>query len=352
MEEQVRLELFTVRQVRDWLEHGVTERGLSEKLIARTRAWAIVNNPYATDELNIISAIFVNDEVAAYTYLFPDEHNGQRIYWNTTLYCAPKYEGRAYAAIVMGQFCELYGEHYFDLDAAVTSIANLKFCGLTVDYVPLYILSNKAIRGNRIRAKIARLAERCSYLLSNKKKDLLSDLHAVSYRLKYTSFVDDMVYEFICAHSSNDVFLRTQEIFNWILKTPFMQDTPLIHRVERNTEFTDMRGCFHIFGVEVYDTVGKLIAFYILKETNIELELCYLYYDEDQKRAVFLSIAEHMLYLDKTQFSTANKQLWLFLGDYKIYTKSSQRKKSFSYPKGFTYDSSMHFQPGDGDNLT
>ena len=47
MEEQVRLELFTVRQVRDWLEHGVAERGLSEKLIARTRAWAIINNPYA-----------------------------------------------------------------------------------------------------------------------------------------------------------------------------------------------------------------------------------------------------------------------------------------------------------------
>ena len=59
MEEQVRLELFTVQQVRQWLKTGIGERGLSEKVIARTRAWAIVNNPYATDELNIISAIFV-----------------------------------------------------------------------------------------------------------------------------------------------------------------------------------------------------------------------------------------------------------------------------------------------------
>lgn len=351
MEENVRLELFTVKQVRDWLEHGVTERGLSEHLIARTRAWAIVNNPYASDDLNIISAIFVNDEVAAYTYLFPDEQDGQRIFWNTTLYCAPQYEGRGYSAIVMGQFCELYGEHYFDLDAAQASIANLKFCGLTVEYVPLYILSNKTFRGNGLQTKLARIIEHLSYLKSNRKSDLLKDIRSSAYRLKYTSFIDDKVYAFIQFHSGNDEFLRSQKIFNWILQTPFMQDTPLIHRTARDTEFTAMRGRFQLLGVEVYKG-DTLIAFYILKVSDAVLELSYLYYNNNQQRDVFLSIAEHVLHFNKAQFITANKELWSFIGNYKIYTKQNQRSKSFSYPQGFMYDSSKTMQSGDGDNLT
>lgn len=351
MEENVRLELFTVRQVRDWLEHGVTERGLSEKLIARTRAWAIVSNPYATDDLNIISAIFVNNEVAAYTYLFPDMQGEQRIYWNTTLYCAPKYEGKAYAAIVIRQFCELYGEHYFDLDAAQASIANLKFCGLNVDYVPLYILSNKAISSSGFRAKIARIAERLLSLKSNRKKDLLKDIHSATYRLNYTSFVDDKVYAFIQSHSWNDVFLRSKEIFNWILRTPFMQDTPLACRASKDTEFTDMRGRFRLYGIEVYNA-ELLIAFYILKVSDTAIDVCYLYYAEEKQRDVFLSIAEHVLYFNRALFTTANKQLWSFIGAYKIYTKCGQRLKSFSYPNGFMYDKSKTFQAGDGDNLT
>ena len=351
MEENVRLELFTVRQVRDWLEHGKTERGLSEKLIARTRAWAIINNPYATDDLNIISAIFVNDEVAAYTYLFPDEQEGQRIYWNTTIYCAPEYRGRGYSAIVIGQFCELYGEHYFDLDAADASIANLKFCGLIVDYVPLYVLSNKAIRGNGLRANIARFAERITYLKANRKNELLNDIQASTYRLKYTSIVNDDVYAFIRAHSDNDVFLRSKEIFNWILQTPFMQDTPLVHRAKKDTEFTAMRGRFQLYGVEVYRE-GELIAFYILNVSDKSMDVSYLYYNPDDERDVFLSIAEHVLYFNKAQFSTAIKKLWSFIGRYKIYTKPWQRMKSFSHPPEYEYDKSSNMQLGDGDNLT
>ena len=185
---------ITVQQVRDWLKTGVGERGLSEELISRTRAWSIIHNPYATDDLNIVSAIFVNDEVAAYTHLFPDESRGERIYWNTTLYCNPKYEGRGYAAIVIGQFCEIYGERYFDLDAVQESIANLKFNGLTVEYVPQYILSNKAITRNTFKSKLARLREQVALACKTRKSALICDIKATDYRIKYAPFVSDDVF--------------------------------------------------------------------------------------------------------------------------------------------------------------
>ena len=169
MEENIRLELYSALEVKQWLQTGVSVRGLSSELIDKQRAYAIVNNPYVTDGLHIISALFVEDEIGAYTYLFPDKltlyPNTEKeveklIYWNTTLYCNPKFEGRGYAYIVIGQFCELYGDDYFDLDAVPESIENLKFAGLNVEFIDQYVLSRKEIKSSSIKAKIARQIEK------------------------------------------------------------------------------------------------------------------------------------------------------------------------------------------------
>ena len=351
MEEDIRLELFTVQQVRDWLKTGVGERGLSEEVISRTRAWSIIHNPYATDDLNIVSAIFVNDEVAAYTHLFPDESRGERMYWNTTLYCNPKYEGRGYAAIVIGQFCELYGERYFDLDAVQESIANLKFNGLNVEYVPQYILSGKAIRGNGFKAKLARLREQISLACTTRKSALIRDINSAEFSIKYAPFVSDDIYAFIKEHSTNNVFLRSQEMFNWILNYPLMQDSPVEERVERDSVFTSTRAGSQMYGVEVY-VQTQLVGFYILNACDTSMDVSYIYYDPQYIREVFLSIAEHILHYESQKVMLSHKPLLEFLLRYKLFSKNSMRMKSFSYPLGFVYDASKEMQSGDGDNLT
>ncbi len=351
MEEDIRLELFTVQQVRDWLKTGVGERGLSEEVISRTRAWAIIHNPYAMDDLNIVSAIFVNDEVAAYTHLFPDESRGERMYWNTTLYCNPKYEGRGYAAIVIGQFCEIYGERYFDLDAEPESIANLKFCGLNVDFVPQYILSGKSIRGNGIKAELARLQEKIRYAFISQRSELIKAIKAADYTIKYTSFVDDKVYAFIIKHSKNDVFLRSQEMFEWILNYPLMQDSPVVERVEYDSRFSSKKPGFRMIGVEVYKQ-HQLIGFYILNVCAKSIDVSYIYYDEKCEKEVYLSIAEHILRFQSPLVMMSHEPLLQFLQGYKLYAKCNERMKAFSHPKGFEYDSKKSMQSGDGDNLT
>ena len=351
MEEDIRLELFTVQQVRDWLKTGVGERGLSEEVISRTRAWSIIHNPYATDDLNIVSAIFVNDEVVAYTHLFPDESRGERMYWNTTLYCNPKYEGRGYAAIVIGQFCEIYGERYFDLDAVQESIANLKFNGLSVEFVPQYILSNKAITRNTFKSKLARLREQVALACTTRKSALIRDIKETDYCIKYAPFVSDAVYSFIQSHSSNDVFLRSQEMFNWILNYPLMQDSPVEERVERDSVFTSTRAGSQMYGVEVY-VQSQLVGFYILNVCDACMDVSYIYSDSKYTREVFLSVAEHILHYESPKVMLSHKPLLEFLQGYKLFTKNSLRMKSFSYPQVFLYDSSKTMQSGDGDNLT
>lgn len=360
MKEDIRLELFSVLEVKHWLYNGFGERGLSEKLIAKQRAYAIVNNPCVTDDLYIISALFVNNEVAAYTCIFPDKvyfyphsenNEAQLIYWNTTLYCSPDYEGRGYAYCVIGQFIELYGDDYFDLDAVEESVENLKFAGLTVEYVNQYILSEKIINANVLRGKLAFVADRIKYLLTNHKKQLLRDINDSCYTLQYTNFIDDKTYAFIRKYSKTDLFLRTPDMFNWILTYSFMLGSPLLHRIETDTAFTSNRQSFQFYAVRVIKD-RELIGFYIFNDSKDCFYLNYLYYNEIYKREVFLSIAEHILSCNESKFMTADYQLFKFIEKYKLFPKSQIMNKSFSYPQQFIYDKNAFIQAGDGDNIT
>lgn len=351
MKEELRLELFTVADVRDWIVHNRSVRGLSEQLIAKTRAWAIVNNPYAEDELNIVSAIFVNDEVAAYTYLFPDEVNRKRVYWNTVLYCSPKFEGRGFAAIVIGQFVELYGENYYDLDAAPASIENLKYNGLKVTFLEQYVLEKKHIRTDSLRGKLAQWKENYRYVTQGMEQRLRGEIANAIYRNEYVEFIDDDTYSFIKKHAKNDVFLRSQESLNWILRYPFMQDSPVANRVERTTAFASTKSKFRYHAVRV--VVDKdLVGFYILNESAEMLYINYIYVDTAYEKEVFYSLAEHVLQLEAKKVFTAHAGFAEFLNAYKLYPRYLIYKKSFAYPEGFVYDKAKSIQAGDGDNIT
>ena len=360
MEEIIRLELFSVAEVKQWLISGISLRGLSKEVIAKQRAFAIINNPYVTDDLKIISALFVNDHVAAYTYLFPDkvrvlDKNGnpmqKLIYWNTALYCDPKYEGRGYAFCVIGQFCELYGDDYFDLDAAPASIENLKYAGLHVEFLNQYQLSRKSIGNAGLKNTLARIKEKCKLSLFSNKRSVIKQINTSKYSLEYVDFIDDETYDFICKHAKNDLFLRSQEMFNWILTYPLMRSCPLLSRVDRDNVFSSNRRVFAFYGVRVL-VDNQQVGFYIYSDSEEVWYLNYLYYDTNYEKEVYYSIAEHVIKSDRAKFHTSDEKLWKFLSSYKLYSKSYIQKKSFAYPANFTYNHQYQIQAGDGDNIT
>ena len=52
------LKLYTVAQLREWLMYNHAPEGLSEQIIAPSRAWAIIHNPYVKDDDPVVAAIF------------------------------------------------------------------------------------------------------------------------------------------------------------------------------------------------------------------------------------------------------------------------------------------------------
>ena len=65
MNEKIDLKLYSVADLKDYFFHNKPVELLSDEIISRTRAWSIINNPFSTDDLYVVSALFVNDEIAA-----------------------------------------------------------------------------------------------------------------------------------------------------------------------------------------------------------------------------------------------------------------------------------------------
>ena len=72
MEENVAIYTYSVADLKNWLLHNRPVKGLSAEVIAPTRAFAIMNNPFVTDETRVVCALFVNDKLVAFTAAFPE----------------------------------------------------------------------------------------------------------------------------------------------------------------------------------------------------------------------------------------------------------------------------------------
>ena len=354
MAEKVDLKLYTAAQLKDWLLHNKAAEGLSEVMIDKVRAYALVTNPYVNDDMSLVSALFVDGKVAAYTYVFPDrmeKPHGRTIFWNTTLYVNPNYEGRGYAYCVIAAICELYGDDYFDLDAAEASVENLKYQGLTVTYRPQYILRQKAMSSGSGKAALAQVWNKlCGYFRS-REKELRAQIVNSDYRLQYVNYVDDETYAFVRSHAKDDLLLRSQESMNWILQHHFMIESPLRRRVRRRCKFASALPIFRMYAFVVRQQ-EQIVGFVVLRTTCNEWAVKYLYYDEMAREVVFMAVAEHLLAEQRPLFSTADKRLHDYVAQYRIYACEEIYNRSFSYPKNFDYDASLNIQAGDGDNVT
>lgn len=352
---EVNLTTFTVADLKSWLLHNQPKKGLSEEVIDPVRAFAIVHSPFAENDMPVVSALYVGDDLAAYTAVIPERlqyPQENTIYWFSTLYCKPQYEGRGYGLCVVAQLFELLGEdNCFDLEGAPETVEILKYLGLKIEYVPQYVLAQKRTHTNSVKGRLAALKNSLELSLKNRGKQLIMEVSQKNYELQYVSFIDDLTYSFIQNHAKKDVFLRKQEMLNWMLKHYLYQPSRLMNRTKKTCQFSSAIEHFEMQGVKVY-VDGILVGFYVLCFAPFYMSVKYLYFDEKYENEVFCSVGEHLLRGKFSTFKTASKPLHDFVEKYHLFSKSFINKKSFAFPESFDYSSGRMMQEGDGDNLT
>lgn len=345
------LKYYTISDLRNWLVHNQSIEGLSNKIIAPQRAWAIIHNPYVQDSDAVLCAIFEENEPKAYTAVFPDwlEQEKRIIWWFSTLYCHPSVQGKGYGLIVIGQLCEIIGEgNYFDMDGAEETVSIFHYLGLATRYISRYLFTSKKIQRNSLKGIIAYTLEKIVRLhcLLNRKKLLLQRAKN-DYSLRYVNYIDDSTYSFIVKHANDDVFLRSQSMLNWIIAYPFMQVSPLINRTEKSLEFSSIVQSYVMQFVQVWKS-NQLVGVFMYRIMNDQFSLKYLYYIKNYTIDVFEAITEHVISLEVHSIQTTNKMFAQWLRPMMLTTKYVEEKQSFSYPIWFS-NSDKNIQQGDGD---
>lgn len=339
------LKLFTIAQLRDWVMHNNATVGLSDIIISRARAWAIINNPYVCEEDPVVAAIFVDNVNVAYTTAFPEQIDGRRYWWFSALWCDSKYQGNGYGLIVIGSLAEVYGiEFCLDRWGAKETVEIFTYLGHNTVYTTRYICG--------VNVQRTTMKGKCIYQIRKlqTKWHRAFDVHPhEDYALRYMSYIDDETYSFIKLHNEFEHLHHTQAFLNWGVQYSYTQSAPLIGRVMNKMPFSQSElQDSQSYAVKVIKD-DMIIGFYIMKKKEEGLHILYLYFDDAYKNQVFASIRDHINCLHIERCITENKALAEYLRRHIYFPKYSEAQVSFSYPATMPEPQAGHIQYGDGD---
>lgn len=338
----VDIKLYTVAEIREWLVNNKPTEGLSEQVIAPSRARAIIHNPYVKDDDPVLAAIFEDGEIAAYTASFPDMLDGKRIWWASTLYCYPKFTGKGYGMIVVGSLKEAHEpESTYDRWGASETVEIFNHFGYQTTYTTRYRLSDKKINITSFKGKLAYCAQELKKSIHPWPK-----LSKANDAIQYVSAIDDEAYAFMKAHQGNNLWLRKQDMLNWIVQYPFVKGG------ENET------ACVFGANAKVYEykiakvyVENQLQGVYVLRQYDDTLSIIYLYYTEENRDEVFSSIASQIIAVKPTSFITENYDLLRFVKNRLYFPKMEKEKVSLSLPDNQQRLTNFTLQLGDGDSF-
>ena len=148
------------------------------------------------------------------------------------------------------------------------------------------------------------------------------------------------------------MFLRAQLMLNWILHYSFTQACPQIKRTPATTPFAPAKAQSNqIYAVQVWSE-DRLVGFYMMKHTEDDLHILYLYYNAEAKDKVFASIRDHAKRLNISQLVTDNADLAIYMRKNMYFPKHQEIQIHFAYPTNFIISIGATLQYGDGDNFT
>lgn len=339
------LKYYTVSDLKQWLLFNNPVNGLSEMLIAPQRAFSIINNPYVKDADVVVCAIFEEGELAAYTASFPDNYNNQRVWWATTLWCNPKYQGQGYGMIVVGSLMEIHSpELTFDRWGASETVEIFNCFGMRTLYTKRFYLGDKAIRRGNIKGDIAYVVQQISKYVKRKH---LSDS---KYKIQCSDFIDGETYYFMLNHKGNDFFLREQKMLNWILQYPFMHGCILEDKLDSNASFSSNVRAYVYSVVKIYHE-QILSGVYILRNNSGFLSVLSIYYQQDKQNVVFSSIADYMMAMNAKGIITEDIRLFRYLHKKIFFPRVKSEFISFSVPASVNVPDDYSMQLIDGDSF-
>lgn len=349
---EVKYILYTAAEVRAWLYKGI-DNGLSEQIISKVRANAIIHNPYITDNMIVVVAAKDGAKVVGYTAMFPDYliHPHERLTVPTTLYAHPDYASEFIGYNVTKLLHDTSeGRYVIGTDMAKEAALIDRLLGLEVKQLPRnrYVF-RRNIQLSSIRCVVSFVIEpfrrlhQKFYIYKLQKKKQPNTIH-----VQYTNFIDAEAYQFICENSRNDMFLRSQKMLNWLIRNPFSVDAIIYDNIVETNIFVTQLKDWKWNTVKVYDG-DVLIGLFAIRSQNDMIDIMMLYTSKHNEKSVYLILLKHIIKLRPKQVRSIYKSLNTFICQTGVALKQYTEKYIFTYPKSLKIDLDKQMQGMDGD---
>ena len=342
---------YSVKEVRAWLEKG-TKNGLSEDIISLTRANALAHCPCVKDEDVLVVSAKDGEKVVGFTAIFPEklERPDMWIATGTTLWVNPDYADEFVGYNLVQRLWSSYPD-YAVIGSEVSPAAAVidKLLGAAIlKYERKAFVFRRSIEVHSLRNFVSLLLE--PFRKCRQSKAIKQVLVTIpnNIRVRACEAIDVETYAFIQAHSSNDTFLRSREMLNWILRYPFSVENPLIERDKNSMQFSDQIAKFRNYFLKIYAD-DMLVGVVLLAERNSAMHVKMLYTDDAHQETVYALIVEAMHNSGAEQLFSLYPQLNTYIESRPVALRANKAELLFTYPKTLKSLAPFVLQGVDGD---
>ena len=347
----VEYQTYRAKDVREWIEKGVNN-GLSENIISLTRANALAHCPGVKDEDVLVVSAKDGDKVVGFTAIFPEklERPDMWIATGTTLWVNPDYSDEFVGYNLVQRLWGAYPD-YAVIGSEVSPAAAVidKLLGAAIlKYERKAFVFRRSIEVHSFRNFASLLLE--PFRKCRQRKALKRVLASIpsSIRVRACETIDAETYAFIQTHSSNDTFLRSREMLNWILRYPFSVENPMIDRAMKSMSFFDQIAKFRNQFLHIYAD-DALVGVVLLAERNSAMHVKMLYTDDAHQEAVYALIVEAMLKSGAEQLFSLYMQLNAYIESHRVALRANNAELIFTYPKLLKSLTTLVLQGAEGD---
>ena len=342
---------YNVAQVRAWLYDG-ENNGLSEDIISKIRANSLIHNPYVQDEMTIVVAAKDEDRVVGFTTMFPEKLQVPQVTLSvpSTLYANPQYADEYIGYNVTKLLHDTAdGRFVIGTDMAKEAAMIDNLLGLEIEnYERVRFIMNRNIKVKSLRNFGSLILE--PFRLMRQKQSINRLVSGISdlYEYQITNVIDNEIYTFISEHSCNDIFLRSQETLNWLIRYPFSVDTSIDDNLIEKNIFQSHIKDLRVNIVKIYFE-GKLVGLYAIRMRNKNADILMLYSNSQHDSMIYSILLKHIIKLKPAQLNSVYKALNEFIYAKRIFLKSYIESFVFTFPKVLNLDMSKQLQGMDGD---
>lgn len=342
---------YTVSEIRQWLDKGCFDNIL-DNAISRTRANALMHCPCVKEDDVLVVSAMDGDKVVGYTAIFPEKLERPDIWiaTGTTLWVNPNYADDFVGYNLVKRLWEAYPNCAVIGSDVVSAAAVIdKLLGAAIlKYERKAFVFRRAIEVHSLRNVASVLLEPFRKHRQNKAiKHVIASIPS-NIHIRVCETLDARTYEFIKGHSTNDTFLRSREVLNWILRYPFSVENPLIARMENGMAFPDQAIKYRNHLVQVYEN-DVLTGVVLLAERQNDMHVKMLYADDVHQEIVYAMIVEAMQHSDAQCLHSIYPQLNAYLEAHHVALRTNKTELLFTYPKTLKSLVPFVLQGADGD---